>query len=307
MRKGHPGIRIGALLTGGALLGLLLAAGCVGPGESGQAPVTREALTRYLSECELDTPTIIAAARGRLARGEVFRDRVRDAEGRATLATIWIDPETPDLLRVRTMRTIPCPDCGGTGARQSFLTGRTLQTNANVQFRCLRCDGTGVLEDHVEERRFLLAGGDQLAPAVPRHARRPAAQLPPGAQAHIQSLASKDPHTRLRALEWLDAHVVKEDMFFGTLRPMLRKAVWIEQSEDAGVILYQFRAGSGEHPSKAAYRVFVDSKSGEVSSKGFVGAQGARRPGRPGESGPGLVEETTSSVLDWFTEGWDTD
>jgi hypothetical protein len=308
----------GGLLAGCLGLALFWGSGCENmkplgaPSGYGAARIKPEAMREFLAENELNTPTILTASLGHLAKGKLFRERLRDQRGRRTLATIWIDADEPDMLHIRTMREDTCPKCGGTGVRETSL-------NIKVTLMCPRCEGTGVVEDFVQEKKYILSaadlvGGAAALPAQP--ARTPGRTadpsvaeraLSPTERAYVSRVASSQASERVEALRWLDAHYVAKEAFFSRLMPLLRKATWIETSPDGSVTVYQFRAGREEIPAWAYYRIWVDKKKGTVLKKRFVSLAEARGEADPSaaESAEDTLKETTDSVYRWFTDGWD--
>jgi hypothetical protein len=261
---------------------------------------------RILSECLLERPDLTSAATTHVQRGQLFRERTRDQKGRWTLATIWIDKNEPDVLRVRTKRTIDCPDCDGTGIRKDVPLG--VRKRMSIDFRCLKCDGKGTLENYVEERRFILAEGDLerrglLPGARPRSEKIfPDERLSDEEKAQIEKMVSDNPELRLSALEWLDKNYVEEGIFFHRLSPMLRKARWIAPDDEKKVTVYQFWAGKEKFPDRAYYRIYVDKIKGKVIHKGFVSMEGILENRDPTTTE--RIQEKAEGIKNWFTEGW---
>ncbi|MFH0910672.1 MAG: PepSY domain-containing protein [Planctomycetota bacterium] len=279
--------------------------GCGGPSETGRATIRSDTLSRYLAQAELDTPYVAAAATGCLNKGRAFREWVKDQKGRSTLATVWIDAEEDNVLHIRMVRTVPCPQCEGTGIRK---TGLNL---GGIDLMCPRCRGSGVLEDYKEERRFILSEDDVATPRGGRAFARPAGpwawegeetKLSPDEARSIADLPSEDAAVRVAALEWLDEHYVKTGLFFYRLNPMLRKASWIETNDKKGVTVYRFSAGKEALPDKADYRIYVDKKTGKVVAKGFLSADETAQ--NPVEFPEDRVGEKAHSIYQWFTDGW---
>lgn len=267
-----------------------------GPSDASAVPIRARALGRYLAEVEMDVPEVVSAATGHLHRGKVYRERVRDQRGRWTLTTIWMDPEQPRLLQIRLKRDMVCPDCDGTGTRESAI-------DVGLTFMCRTCDGSGVLENQVIPRRYILSDADLEAGAeLPGTyaATERLKERPPTAaeQRRIDQLISDDPRERLAALRWLEANYLREGHFFHEYMPMLRKARRIETDPDNRITVYQFWAGKEAVPDQAYYRVYVDARSGRVEETGFVNEYGEGEAAAEGEEN--IVSEKVDSVREFF-------
>ncbi|MHC4885604.1 MAG: hypothetical protein ACYTGH_11015 [Planctomycetota bacterium] len=254
-----------------------------------------------MAKNSLNTPYLVSAITGKIRKGERFREHTRDQRGRWTLATVWIDHADSRILHIQTRRDTDCPKCKGSGVRKS---GHEFTQRLSVDFRCIKCDGSGTLENHVEERRYILSERDlegkgslfsrkQEGGANPFPSVRPT----PEQQKHIDLLVSEDGKARLEACRWLHRNYLQRNGSFHRFLPMLRKARWIE-SNGKGLTLYQFWAGKDEIPAFAYYRVLVDTKKGVVRQMGFYNGERTRK------GAEGVIKDSTDRVVNWFLEGW---
>ncbi|MBN1256213.1 MAG: hypothetical protein JXA52_00755 [Planctomycetes bacterium] len=296
-------VTVKSWLVAGCCLGAILISGCGlekpfgGPSESSALPVSTRAMQHYLEDAELNTPQILSGATGRIQKGEIYRERVRDQRSRWTLATIWMDPDQARLLHIQTKRAEECPDCKGSGKVKGPL-------NLDVDFICKRCQGDGVIDNFVQEKKYILSDAD-LNPNLlgklggngsPREIK--VEPLTPEEEKYIAALPSDDPQTRLDALIWLDRNYLSPDKFFTSFMPMLRKAKWIEKSESKNLTLYQFWAARESKPEMSDYRVYIDNKSGKIKDKGFVNIDGFDPSQEPGSLDK--MNDTVDAVKDWF-------
>lgn len=266
----HPTLFVAGCLA-------LLLTGCpgtYGSGARGHLELKPDALFQYLAKAELARPTVVQAVNDHLRRGARYRQRVLDQKNRWTLATVWVDEGRENVLHVVTYRDETCPACNGTGKR---TWNNEMMSNMPFDTRCLKCKGKGFLANHTVERKYILSAGDfghgQVGTAVEEA--QGLSHAPPQTQRTIDRLASKDPRERLQALQWLDQNYVREGRSFQEFLPMLKKAEWFENPPDKRVMLWQFKAGKeipGEE-RRAYYRVYANSRSGEVYRKGFYPEQ----------------------------------
>lgn len=239
-------------------------------GETEKADISVYSLGKYLAECQVNRPEIAAEIKALLARGEYYRKRTRDQKGVGTLLTAYVDRDL--ILHVITHRSETCPDCKGTGTRARPFDN--LSKHVAVRFRCLKCNGEGRIPNTTTEKLFTLSPEDyedsQAARAL--YQQRAFANAPAQAERWVERLASPDPRERLAACEWLDAHYVREGVFFQDIMPMLRKARYHETSEKKKMLVWQFWAGKdlANAGKKAYYRIFADAKSGKVVKKEFA-------------------------------------
>ncbi|MHC4870546.1 MAG: DnaJ-like cysteine-rich domain-containing protein [Planctomycetota bacterium] len=279
-----------------------------GPGKGSKLGIRAESMSRYLKTLHLDTAYIRSGAVGQIRKGKVFRERVKDQKGRWSLTTVWADTSQANMIYIQTMRTATCPDCNGTGTRK-------VEVNLSVDFRCRRCKGAGKIEDHIEQRRFIVSaedledGGAFKATPFSRSERStpiPESRLSHDEEKYVTMLASKDAEERLQALRWLDSHYVSINVFFHRILPMLRKATWIENDEKRNVTLYQFKGAIETHPDKAYYRIFVNRKSGKVIKKMFVKKENLlRNPYSDHSKTTDGIQEKARKARKWVTDGWD--
>lgn len=226
-------------------------------------------LSKYLEQCQVNRPEIVAEVKAKLKAGEHYRKRTRDQKNRGTLLTVYVDRD--NILHIVTYRNETCPDCEGSGTRAKpfdNVTGRLA-----VRFRCLKCNGEGEVKDYVNERYFTLSSEDYENPeeARERFKQKAYAGAPQGAERYVEMLASNNPQDRLEACVWLDQNYVRTGMFFQDIMPMLRKARYHEANEKKRMLVWQFWAGKdlpGER-KRGYYRIYADSRNGKVVRKGF--------------------------------------
>lgn len=262
------------------LAGVVLLAGCeFTPGAKsagGKGEVSKVAVYNYLATRELAREEIVNDVYEKLQKGKRYRQRVQDQRNRWTLMTVWLDRENEDILHIVTKRDDACPKCNGTGRRDWSKSNEMVKGAMNQMpfgTQCLGCGGTGVLVNHVEERKFVLSPGDYIDSdaAKTRQYATAMEKAPEGAGEWIEKLGSDDPKERLAACEWLDANFVRKGLHFRTLSPMLAKARWQETNDKKQKMVYQFWAGRGDAAleGKAYYRIYIDAAKGEVESTGF--------------------------------------
>lgn len=227
-------------------------------------------LSRYLGECEVNRPEIVNGVKERLDRGDYYREKTRDQKNRATTLTVYVDRDM--VLHIVTWRKETCPECKGTGTRaQPF---KELAGRVSIRFKCMKCNGEGVIPNYVNERYFTLSSEDFEDPQVGRamFSRRAYANAPTGAEQWVERLSSDNPRERLAACEWLDQNYVRKGAFFQDIMPMLRKARFHEANEKRKMLVWQFWAGKDlpDARKRAYYRIYADSRDGKIVRKEFV-------------------------------------
>lgn len=271
----------------GGCLGLavaLAASGCPGGGDGetrfsykpsdsqlARANLNPDRLADYLARSELHTTGMVRDVHAAIARGEGFRQNVRDVRDRPTLATVFLD--RGNQLHVVTRREETCPECNGTGQRKVGLA--TLESK--MSFRCLKCEGKKTLANHVVEKRYVLSAEDY---ADVEGARRFIHDTfyrgaPPETERYVAALGSDDPRERLAACVWLDQHWVRTGVAFTTYQPLLDKARRHEQDEGKQLMVWRLWAGRdlpGEE-GRAYYDVHANLRSGKIIRKGFSAAR----------------------------------
>ena len=256
----------------GILLALLLLPGCLptyGQGKTGRADISASALHHYLKRAELARPEVEREILDRLRQGKRFRKSIMDQRNRWCRTTVWIDYGRRNILHIVTDRNETCPDCKGSGKRKSPRR----MANMPFELRCIECDSKGYLPHKVIEREYVLSSED-FKDADAAWAAIDAAsykEAPPEARKYVNLLASKRARERLTACDWLDRNYIRVGKHFHEYLPMLKKALWREQSERKRVILWRFHAGkdlAGEE-DRAYYRVYADSRTGKILRKGF--------------------------------------
>lgn len=230
-------------------------------------------LGKYLHECEVNRPEILADVKEALRDGKYYRKATTDQKGKAARITINISPDY--MLRIVTVRNDGCPDCKETGRKS--LPFDKITGNVGIAMKCPKCKGKGYFENNTTEKFFILSAEDFENPREGRRIMKEKAfsGAPPGAEEWIERLVSKDPHDRLEACEWLDQNYVRIGSEFQNLMPMLKKARYHEANEKRRIMVWQFWAGK-DIPSergRSFYRIYVNSKSGKVTEKGFYAAQ----------------------------------
>ncbi len=238
-------------------------------GENIQVKISPYSLGKYLAECQVNRPEIVAEVKKELDAGGHYRKRTKDQKGKATILTVYVD--TSHMLHIVTNRDDACPKCNGTGIGEAPIGKVTKKIGVN--FRCINCKGSGVLKGNTTEKYFILSAEDFSNPEVGRQimADKAYAKAPTGAEGWVERLASKNPRERLAACEWLDENYIREGMFFQDVMPMLKKARYYDSNEKKKIMVWQFWAGKDlpDERDRAYYRVYADSRSGKVTDKGF--------------------------------------
>lgn len=226
-------------------------------------------LGKYLNECDINRPEILNEVRDALALGKYYRKSTKDQKGKPAKVTINVSPDY--MLRIVTWRNETCLECNGTGRKE--LPFAKVTKNVNTAIRCQACKGKGHLENQTTEKYFILSAEDFEDPREGRSimSQRAYAGAPQGAAAWVERLVSNNPRERLDACLWLDENYVREGGEFQSIMPMLKKARYHEANEKRRIMVWQFWAGKDlpEERDRAFYRVYVNSKTGKVSSKGF--------------------------------------
>lgn len=230
-------------------------------------------LSKYLEECEVNRPEIVDDVKTALRDGEFYRKKTTDQKARPVRLTVNVSPDF--MLRIATVRNETCPDCKGSGKKEmpfGKVTG-----GVGMALNCLRCKGKGHFSDKTTEKYYILSAEDFENPKEGRRVMREQAfsGAPEGADRWIGRLTSRDPRERLEACEWLDKNYVRVGVEFQRLMPMLKKARYQEANEKRRIMVWQFWAGKDlpEARDRAFYRIYVNSKSGKVTQKGFFAAQ----------------------------------
>lgn len=230
-------------------------------------------LSKYLAECELNRPEVVAEIHAAFKEGRYYRKSTKDQKGRPVTITAHVNPQY--MFRIVTWRDDTCPKCNGTGKREIPFDQITKNLQAN--FNCLDCKGKGVIENNSTEKYFILSPEDFAQPTEGRQIMkdRAFAGAPAGADVWVEKLASKNPKDRLDACVWLDANYVRVGTEFQNIMPMLKKARYHEANAKRRIMVWQFWAGKDipVERNRAFYRVYADTKTGKVTKKGFFPAQ----------------------------------
>lgn len=265
-----------------SVLSILLAFGYVYGGERAfswtQAPAKGDYigvklnpynLGKYLTECEINRPEILNEVRDALATGKYYRKSTKDQKGKPVKITVNANADY--MLRIVTWRNETCMECNGTGRKE--LPFAKLTKNVNTGIRCMECKGKGYFENKTTEKYFVLSAEDFEDPKEGRSimSQRAYSGAPQGAAAWVERLVSNNPRERLDACLWLDENYVREGVEFQSIMPMLKKARYHEANEKKRVMVWQFWAGKDlpDERERAFYRIYVNSKSGKVTEKGF--------------------------------------
>lgn len=231
-------------------------------------------LGKYLAECQVNRPEVVNEVRERLKEGQYYRKSTKDQKGRGTTLTVSIDPNY--MLRIVTWRNETCPTCKGTGKRGN-LPFEKITKNVNVNFKCIECDGDGVLENHTTEKFFILSSEDFADPEIGRRIMKGRAysNAPQGADVWVERLVSKNPRERLEACLWLDQNYVRTGVEFQSIMPMLKKARYHDSNQKRKIMVWQFWAGKDmpNENNRAYYRIYANTKTGKITEKGFYPAQ----------------------------------
>lgn len=244
-----------------------------GGGDYAGANLNVYRLGKYLEECQVNRPEILGEVKAALKEGKYYRKKTTDQVGKPASVTVNVSPDY--MLRIVTVRNDTCPDCKGTGRKN--LPFEKITKSVDVAIKCGNCKGEGHLKHNTTEKYFILSAEDFENPKEGRRIMQEKAfsGAPTGTEDYIEDLVSKDPRRRLEACEWLDQNYVKVGAQFQNLMPMLKKARYQESNEKRRIMVWQFWAGK-DLPSerdRAFYRIYVNSKSGKVTQKGFYAAK----------------------------------
>ncbi len=230
-------------------------------------------LGKYLNECEVNRPEILRDVKMALEDGEFYRKATTDQKGKHARITVNVTPDY--TLRIVTVRNDTCQACKGTG--RLMLPFESMTRTVGVARKCRECDGKGYLENNTTEKYFILSAEDFENPKEGRRvlSEQAYAGAPRDAEEWVERLVSKDPRERLEACEWLDEHYVRVGAQFQSLMPMLKKARYQESNEKQRMMVWQFWAGKdlSDARDRAFYRIYVNTKSGKVTKKGFYAMQ----------------------------------
>ncbi len=226
-------------------------------------------LGKYLNACTINRPEILNEMKQQIEKGEYYRKRTKDQKGTAVTITAYVDQNY--MLHITTYRNEPCPACNGTGTRAAPFDG--VSAHVSVQFRCLECDGEGIIPNYTTEKQFILSSEDFENPEEGRAimSQKAYQDAPDGAEQWVEKLASQNPGDRLEACLWLDKNYVRKGQFFQDIMPMLKKARYYDSNEKKRIMVWQFWAGKdmqGEN-KRAYYRIYADTKTGKITEKGF--------------------------------------
>jgi hypothetical protein len=243
-------------------------------GDNIRAELAAFPLSKYLEVCQVSRPDVVNEVKSLLADGKYYRKRIVDQKGKGTLLTIYVDSD--NILHIVTFRDETCPDCKGTGKRAELFGGAIptgITRNVAVRFKCLKCNGEGVLKNYTNERFFTLSPEDyeDVESARRYFALRAYSDAPPLTRQWVERLASPNPRERLAACQWLDQNYVRTGMFFQDIMPMLSKARYHETNEKRKMLVWQFWAGKDvpNERKRYYYRIYADAKTGKVARKGF--------------------------------------
>lgn len=230
-------------------------------------------LGKYLNECQVNRPEVLNEVKTSLEQGKFYRKSTKDQKGTNTKLTVNVTPDY--MLRIVTWRNETCEACKGTGSKPLPFGKATSNVQAGI--RCLECRGVGYHPNHTTEKFFILSAEDFEDPKEGRKimADRAYSGAPDDAEKWVKRLVSKNPKARLAACEWLDKNYVKVGVQFQSIMPMLKKARYQESNEKRKIMVWQFWAGKDlpEERDRAFYRIYVNTKSGKVTEKGFYAAQ----------------------------------
>lgn len=238
-----------------------------------EAKVNAYNLSQYMEQCLVNRPEIVAGVKDKLDNGEYYRKTVKDQKGKNTILTMYVDID--HALHIITYRDEICDKCNGTGMMKDLnksAIGKVTDKIA-VGIDCLYCKGKGVIPNKETERYFVLSSEDyENAKEMRQFLQQKAyTNAPEGTEQWVERLVSENPRERLAACEWLDQHYVRVGQDFQSLMPMLKKARYQETSKKHKSMVWQFWAGKGipEERDREYYRIYVDSMSGKVETKGF--------------------------------------
>ncbi len=230
-------------------------------------------LGKYLAEMQLNRPEILHEVKATIERGEYYRKKTVDQKGIPVRITASVNPEY--MLRLVTWRNDTCAECKGTG--RATLPFAEKVKGVALTRKCHVCKGNGYIENNTTEKYFMLSSEDFEHPEEGRRImkQRSFANAPSGAEEWIEQLVSDKPEKRLEACEWLDKNYVRIGGEFQDIMPMLRKARYQESNDKRRIAVWQFWAGK-DLPSerkRAFYRIYVNTKNGKVTEKGFFAAR----------------------------------
>lgn len=230
-------------------------------------------LGKYLAELQINRPEILNDVKATIERGEYYRKKTVDQKGTPVRITASVNPDY--MLRLVTWRNDTCTECKGTG-RASLPFAEKVKGVALTR-KCHECQGKGYIENNTTEKYFMLSSEDFEHPEEGRRImkQRSFANAPSGAEQRIEQLVSKNPEERLEACDWLDKNYVRIGGDFQDIMPMLRKARYQETNDKRRIAVWQFWAGK-DLPSerkRAFYRIYVNTKNGKVTEKGFYAAK----------------------------------
>lgn len=230
-------------------------------------------LGKYLDQCEINRPEILAEVKSALDDGNYYRKSTKDQKGRSARITININPEYQ--LRIVTWRNETCEECKGTG--QKTIPFGKVTGGVDAGFNCMYCKGKGYFEGKTTEKYFILSPEDFEDAKEGRRIMADQAynKAPDGAEEWVERLVSKKPGDRLAACEWLDENYVQVGAQFTDISPMLRKARYHEANEKKKIMVWQFWAGKdmAKARDRAFYRIYANTKTGKITKKGFYPQQ----------------------------------
>lgn len=273
---------------------LILITSCADPSDGrsgGSAPISRDAVSDYLSEVKLNSPGVAAAVTAAVNNGQEYREKIKDQNNKPTTLTAWIDKKERNLFCITYYRDEICPKCHGTGyinMPSKIADKVSSKVNTDFKITCNQCHGEGYLKNKMSKKCWILGLADykNIEDALAAEEKFSLKHAPAETQKYIKMLASQDPSTRLEACEWLDRNYVHQGRKLIDITPILDRARFVGPIKDNSLLrkvmgkatgqdeytVYQFWAGKGdkELANKAYYRIYVNATEGVVLRTAFA-------------------------------------